>query len=161
MVSEAIAGLSIFKTLLDMAKGLKDINDATIRNAAVIELQEKILAAQAQQSTLVDRISELEKEVARFETWEAEKKRYKLYDFGSGTFAYVLKEGMEDGEPPHRACANCFKKEQISILQFRHQTATGQGKYACSTCKTDFLLGEYSDPPVIQTRGPGRSWTDR
>jgi len=40
MAGEVIASLSIFKTLLDMAKGLKDINDAAVRNAAVIELQE-------------------------------------------------------------------------------------------------------------------------
>ena len=45
MASELIAGLGLFKTMLDMAKGLKDISDAAVRNAAVIDLQEKILAA--------------------------------------------------------------------------------------------------------------------
>ncbi len=47
MVSEIFAGLGAFKTMFDIAKGLKDINDAAARNAAVVELQEKILAAQA------------------------------------------------------------------------------------------------------------------
>ena len=60
MAAELIAGLSIFKSMMDMAKGLKDINDAAIRNAAVIELNEKIRTAQAQQTTLVARIGELE-----------------------------------------------------------------------------------------------------
>ena len=45
MASELLTGLSLFKTMLDMAKGLKDMNDVAIRNAAVIELQEHILAA--------------------------------------------------------------------------------------------------------------------
>jgi hypothetical protein len=46
MAGEIFAGLSAIKTAFDIAKGLKDIDDATRRNAAVIELQEKILAAQ-------------------------------------------------------------------------------------------------------------------
>ena len=161
MVSEIITGLGAFKTMLDMAKGLKDMNDASVRNRAVIELQEKILAAREQQSALAERVSELEKEVASYETWDAEKQRYELTDFGSGTFAYLLKPDMSSGEPEHRLCAACYQKGHKSILQFRNQTATRQGKYACPTCNTDVLLGEYREPQVIRTRGPGRSWTDR
>jgi hypothetical protein len=41
MAAELIAGLGAIKTAFDLAKGLKDIDDATRRNAAVIELQEK------------------------------------------------------------------------------------------------------------------------
>ena len=64
MATELIAGLGLFKTAFDIAKGLKDINDATIRNAAIIELQEMILSAQQSQSALVDRVRYLEKEMA-------------------------------------------------------------------------------------------------
>jgi hypothetical protein len=46
VAAELIAGLGIFKSLYDSAKALKDINDGTVRNGAVIELQEKILSAQ-------------------------------------------------------------------------------------------------------------------
>ena len=91
MAVDIITGLGIFKTLFDSAKGLKDINDTAVRNTAVVELQEKILAAQAQQAALIEHVHELEKEVARFETWETEKQRYQLHDFGGRTFAYVLK----------------------------------------------------------------------
>jgi hypothetical protein len=66
MVGEVLAGSSALKTAFDIAKGLKDINDATLRNAAVIELQEKIIFAQAEQSALVERISDLEAEMVRF-----------------------------------------------------------------------------------------------
>lgn len=162
MASEFIAGLGAFKAMLDMAKGLKDMNDASVRNGAVIELQEKILAAQEQQSALIEHIRSLEKEVARFETWNAEKERYELADFGGGTFAYLLKPEMSSGEPEHRLCAACYQKGYKSILQFRHPTATRQEKYSCPGCKADFFLGEYSDPPVVRRPGgPGRSWTDR
>jgi hypothetical protein len=50
MAGEIFAGLSAIKAALDLAKGLKDINDATVRNRAVIELREKILAAREAQS---------------------------------------------------------------------------------------------------------------
>src|SRR4051812_8727548 len=70
MVAEVFASVSAFKTMFDLAKALKDINDAAIRNGAVIELQEQILAAQQAQTAAMERISELEKQSARFETWE-------------------------------------------------------------------------------------------
>ena len=41
MVAEVYAGLTSLKVAFDLAKGLKDMDDATRRNAAVIELQEK------------------------------------------------------------------------------------------------------------------------
>lgn len=78
MVGEVFAGLGALKTAFDIAKGLKDIDDATRRNAAVIELQEKILAAREAQSTLLDRVGQLEEKVTSFETWDAEKARYEL-----------------------------------------------------------------------------------
>jgi hypothetical protein len=53
MVAEVLAGLGAFKTMFDMAKALKDINDAAIRNGAVIELQEQILGAQVAQAALL------------------------------------------------------------------------------------------------------------
>ena len=68
MVAEIYAGLGAAKAAFDIAKGLKDIHDATLRNAAVIDLQEKILATQQSQAELIDRISELERQVVDFET---------------------------------------------------------------------------------------------
>ncbi len=130
MVAEVFAGLGALKSAFDIAKGLKDIDNAARRNAAVIELQEKILAAQSAQSDLVELIRELEQKVASFERWEAEKKRYKLTDFGGGTFAYLLKPEATNGEPSHRICAQCYQKSEKSILQFLHRSY-GQDYFKC------------------------------
>ena len=146
MATELIAGLGLFKSMFDMAKGLKDINSATVRNGAIIELQEHILSAREQQTALTERISELEKEVADFETWEAEKQRYKLKDYGGGTFAYALKEAEANGGTLHRACANCYQNRQISILQSRGIRHGGQEKVICLACKTTLMLGVFRDP---------------
>ena len=115
MVGEAIAGLSAVKTAFDIAKGLKDIDDASRRNAAVIELQEKILTAQSAQAALIERVGYLEKEVARFETWETEKQRYELKDVGMGSLAYSVKDAMRGSEPPHQICAACYVLHVMSI----------------------------------------------
>ena len=50
MASEIAAGLGAFKAMFDLAKGLKDISDATARNAVAIELQEGILNTSARDS---------------------------------------------------------------------------------------------------------------
>jgi hypothetical protein len=147
MAGELIAGLSIFKSMMDMAKGLKDVSDAAIRYSTAIELQEKILAAQAQQTALIERISDLEKQVAGFEKWETEKQRYKLTDYGGGTFAYALKPEAAEGEPPHRICAACYQRGHKGILQ---GTGTGFGQefFRCMACKTDQVFGIYVSPPA-------------
>jgi hypothetical protein len=142
MVGEVLAGLSAIKTAFDIAKGLKDIDDAARRNAAVIELQEKILIAQQAQMALVERIGELEKQVERFETWKAEKNRYKLTDYGGGTFAYALKPEEAQGEPEHRICAHCYESGHRALLQFSHKSG-GQDYFDCLSCKTQQAFGLY------------------
>jgi hypothetical protein len=130
MVGEVFAGLGAFKTMFDMAKALKDINDAAIRNGAVIELQEQILSAQAAQSALIDRVRDLEEKVAGFETWETEKKRYELKLLGGGSYAYMLKKEERGVSPPHWICAHCFGSKRIEVIQ----NVPGKGFY-CPGCK--------------------------
>ena len=72
VAAEVYASLTALKTAFDLARGLKDIDDATRRNAAVIELQEKILAAQSEQAALIERSHELQSRVAQLEAWGAE-----------------------------------------------------------------------------------------
>ena len=138
MVGEAIAGLSAVKTAFDIAKGLKDIDDASRRNAAVIELQEKILTAQSAQAALIERVGYLEKEVARFETWETEKQRYELKDVGMGSLAYSVKDAMRGSEPPHQICAACYEHRKKSILQPGDEAWHSVLK--CPECKTTIRI---------------------
>ena len=116
MVAEVFAGIGALKTAFDLAKGLKDIDDATRRNAAVIELQEKILSAQQSQSALIETVSDLEKEVTALKTWEADKARYELKALAPSVVAYALKDSMSNGEPPHDLCANCYAAEKSPIF---------------------------------------------
>jgi rubrerythrin len=153
MVGEALAGLSAIKTAFDIAKGLKDIDNATSRNAAVIELQEKILAAREAQSALLDRVGTLEKEVARFETWEREKQRYELKSLGWGAFARMLKKTERGTEPPHWICTNCYEHGHIATLQHGH-LKKGEGlTWFCPACKNT-IYPSYSTIKWIDDDAP-------
>jgi ribosomal protein L29 len=141
MVGEAFAGLSAIKAAFDIAKGLKDIDDVTRRNAAIIELQEELLAAQTAQSELTHEVGELKKEVADLKTWEAEKQRYELKKFGHG-FAYIVKPDAQGTEPLHQICANCYARGKKSFLASvptnQARMALGMGiVYRCSGCKAE------------------------
>lgn len=140
MAGEAMLGLSIFNTMMNMAKALKDIDNGVARNAAVIALQEQILMAQAEQSALIASKGELEAQLRRFETWESEKQRYELHEIKPGRFTRRLKEAMAQGEPTHDICTQCYNHGIASILQNRK---TEVGRYhllVCGECKTELNL---------------------
>lgn len=140
MASEFVASLGLFKTAFDIAKGLKDINDATVRNGAIIELQEMILAAREQQATALERISQLEKQVADFEHWESEKQWYELADVGRGAMAYRLKPTMADGQPSHCICANCYERGEKSHLQPETRQPGGSQYLVCHACGSELVI---------------------
>lgn len=133
-VAELYGGLSAFKTMFDMAKSLKDINDTAIRNGAVIELQSQILSAQEAQTALVTRVRELEEKVAGFEKWNTEKERYELQDIGNGILAYTVKPSMDTSGPSHSICPDCYEHRIKSILQPLIRTPGMSHLKVCQTC---------------------------
>jgi hypothetical protein len=142
MVAEIFGGISAFKAMFDLAKGLKDIDDATRRNAVAIELQEKILAAREAQSAALERIGELEKQVADFEGWDTEKKRYELKNIGHSCFARMLKPEARAGEPPHFICANCYEQRRIFVIQRGPPKPQARAEFFCPSCGTILRPGD-------------------
>jgi len=149
MVAEVYGGISAFKAAFDIAKGLKDIDDATRRNAAVIELQEQILGAQAAQTALIEDIGKLKKQVAEFEAWDLEKKRYILKEVYPGGFAYVLKEGERGGEEPHMLCVYCYERRKKHLLQ-RAANDAGRAVLRCFACNAEVRIHSETAPPVAK-----------
>jgi hypothetical protein len=129
MVAEVFGGIAAFKAMLDIAKSIKDMNDVTARQGAIIELREQILAAQTAQFALIEQVSAFKEEVAKFEKWDAEKQQYELKDLGWEAFAFMLKPEARKSEPPHWICTNCFRdRENIS-------RGPDRGHF-CPACKT-------------------------
>jgi hypothetical protein len=146
-----LGSMAALKSSLDSAiailKAMVGLRDAAIIQDKVIELQGVILSAQSSalaantaQFALLERVRDLEQEIVQLKDWEREKQRYQLNSIGRGAFAYMPKPGMEDGEPPHWLCANCFNRRQKSFLQFKGQDRIQSGSrsehstYGCDTC---------------------------
>ena len=150
----AIAGLiSSLKAASEMTKAMIGLRDATVIQGKVIELNGIIMTAQSgalesnvAQFALLDRVRDLEQKLVSLEAWEAEKQRYKLTDFGGGTFAYALKPEMAAGEPPHRLCSACYQRGKKSILQSHGHDAFSREMLVCLECEAKFALGEKRIP---------------
>lgn len=146
MVGELVAGLGAFAQMISIAKSIKDMSDATIRNAAVADLWEQILSAQARYAESVERISQLEKELSRFETWDAEKEKYELKVINHQSFAYAIKESARGFQPPHFICASCYEDRKKMILQ-----RTDYAHLFCPNCKTLVECDSQDEDPTPTT----------
>ena len=144
VVGEIFAGISAFRAMYDSAKALKDMNDGAVRNGAVVELLEKILTAQQAQGALLEQVANLEKEIAAFETWNADKQRYKMSTTKGGSIVYSLKPDVEPPEPPHDICATCYEHRKRSILQAApystpHMQLGKPRMLVCHECKSEII----------------------
>jgi hypothetical protein len=147
-----IAGaVSSLKNASDILKAMVGLRDGALLQEKTIELQRVLLAAQADavsaysdQLTLLQRIGELEKQMAQMEAWETEKQRYELKDVsgsaGSGTYAYALKPEANGSEPSHWICAACYQRHKRSILQAA-EIDVGRRVFRCPNCKTAIRPG--------------------
>lgn len=164
-----IAGLmSSLKAAKDIAQTMIGLRDAAAFQAKAIEFQSKILdaqnaafAAQEERSALVERVHDLEQEVARLEAWDAEKQRYELKDVGSGALAYALKNEAGGTEPPHWICAKCYEDGKKSILQPETRNPGRTEWMVCHRCDADIIVEGEREPPrptQANTKRTLRGW---
>lgn len=139
MVGELFAGIGAFKTIFDIAKSIKDIDDTVKRNAAVAELGEQIIAAQTRYAEAIEENRLLEEKLTRLETWNTEKQNYELKTVAAGAFAYMPKPSMQASEPPHWLCAACYQNGKKGFLQFRSQKERWH-IYKCSICPSEICV---------------------
>lgn len=104
------AAATSLKAAADIAKTLGALKSISDVQGKLIELQSKILAAQssalAAQSELaamLQRVSELEKELTRIKAWEDQKDRYKLENAWdqNPALVYKLKSSSKPAETAH------------------------------------------------------------
>ena len=73
-----------------------------------MEAQASAIQAREAYSAQIDRIRELEAEVAGLKAQGTDKHRYELKNVAPGVFAYMLKPEARGGEAPHWLCQHCF-----------------------------------------------------
>jgi hypothetical protein len=158
-------GLNAVKALTDIAKtliGLRDsakLLEANVEfNQQILAVQQALLGAQAEQTTLIQTVREREEEIARLKTWETEKQRYKLVEVASGAFAYVVKPEAQGPEPEYLICPTCYEKGQKSVLQANSPQArriTGGDMRTCPVCQTTVAVARNPEwRPSTERRWP-------
>ena len=108
MSTEISAAVSSAKAALDIAKAAHWLTNYNELVAAVSEVNAKLvdatvvtLASQEKQSSLAQRVRELEEELMKLKDWEAQAKNYALTAVGSGIFAYLYKPLAQTSQPRH------------------------------------------------------------
>lgn len=125
------SAFAAIKTATGIVQGVTTTMTQVAINEVKIGLQQALLTAQqalfsAQQKASADneRARELEQEIVRLRDWSAEKQNYTLVGIQGGAAAYMLKPAMQEGQPPHWLCTNCYANGQPSILQPQAKKAT-------------------------------------
>lgn len=155
-IASALTSLQAAKNIAQAMVGLRDTAALQAKTnefqSVILDAQSALFTANEERAALVNRIGELEKEMARMKAWEAEKERYVLGTVDGGAFAYIQKPGVQPTEPPHWLCTNCFDKGQKSILQFSEQLRMPNGmrsekaRYVCHTCH-GYITVDYRRKP--------------
>jgi hypothetical protein len=143
LIQSAVTGL---KTAVDLVMGFGRLSTMAEVNAKAIELQQVILTAQAnafaansQQFDLLQKIRDLEEELARIRGWEETKKRYRLYQPSPGIFVYALKDQVDSPEPSHWICARCYENGKRAIIQQKSKSLAST-YHVCFECKSEFHI---------------------
>ncbi len=138
----------IAKTLFEL-KSLSDVQAKVVElQSAILSAQNSALAANAQQTAMIEEIRHLREEIARVKAWEQEKQRYKLICPWPGIVLYALKESCSAAEPPHWICTKCYEERRKSILN--PQKKTDDFVLICPACKAEYLTWNKLHPPVPQ-----------
>ena len=96
------------KSMANLAKALNGLNVFSEIKKATIKLTNKVIAiqsalfdAQTHQSTMIQEIDDLKKELVRVKAWEKEKQCYQLTPYRPGGTVCWLKEVRKNGEPTY------------------------------------------------------------
>lgn len=158
LIQNAIFSLN---TAAQIAKSFLQLHTAAEVQGKVIELQSAILAAQtsalaaqSEQATMIQRIRDLEEEIARVKAWEETKQRYTLMNPYPGFFTYALKAEGQPTEPAHWICAKCYEDGIKSILHTEKEEIGRKTFQVCPRCKTRIQTSSSIAPDYISGGTP-------
>lgn len=151
--------MAALKAVTEAAQGVITLRQGRVLREGLEQLQTKLLAAQLAAMTAQDdraaaiqRVSDLEKQLVQAEAWNAEKQRYELKAVSPGAFAYALKPGSENGEPPHWLCARCYNESKKAILQESGTPTAAADRskklWVCPVCRADIRV-----PMMVKPHG--------
>lgn len=140
-------GLNAVKTAVDLVRmvtgstGRTKVGDDAIKlSEHILSIQKALLAANEEQTILVQTINDLEKKVAGVDKWEKEKARYELIALPPRIFVYSLRLDCAEGECSHKICQKCYQNGKKSLLN-ESAPVYGVYKLSCPECGTILGVG--------------------
>ena len=157
MYAEIIAAVQSTKTLAELLKAAHSLSNYSELLTAVTAVQQKLteaiasgLESQEKQAALLERVRELEAQLAAVHEWQQQIERYALIEFPTKALAYGLKPEHANGEPHHHLCVTCVENKRKTTLQ-------PQGRHLhCPICKT--VISTAPQPPRQNNPRGGGSW---
>lgn len=110
---------NIIKSLFELKIDDSLREKLSVLNNEIVTMYESNSSFREQVQSLQAEKDNLTKEIAKFDTWEEQKKRYKLYSILGSVFVYAITEASSNGEPPHWLCTKCFEERKRSFLNIR------------------------------------------
>jgi hypothetical protein len=138
-IPTALASIKVASELAALVLARR--TDAAVKEKAIelqssiISLQNELLSLQTGYQNALTEKEHLKQELMHMKNWEAEAQKYHLVNFGTGTFAWAIKEDQRGTQPPHHLCAHCYDRREKSILQ-RGGFGEQGWVYHCSSCST-------------------------
>lgn len=114
-------------------------------NESLLDIGTKALDVQALYTGSLDKIKELQNQLAAYDKWETEKTRYTLKNVGLAAFVYALKESEAGNDPPHWLCSKCYNDRTKSILQLECGDRPTGFRHQCPVCRTMITVCEDID----------------
>ena len=143
-VATGAAALTSLRSLYEIAKEIRNANDAEKLRVAAAQMFDLALAAREQVAILdeernsaVAELAALKTSVEQAQAFDEEAKYYARQRNPSGAFVYREKPIPESGAPSPHYCVNCFGNKKLSVLQPAkgENTLMGVCDYACPVCK--------------------------
>lgn len=91
--------------------------DQTELAALTLDVFNQLIDAKQAQTSVLDRLHELERQMIALEEFDRQAQRYTLVTTRGGALVYQLDPAQAKDEPAHYLCPDCFGKKQRSILQ--------------------------------------------
>ena len=159
MIAELTQSFALLKTASDMIKGFNSMQKEIAVGDIKIELNNIILALQANTSSLnekynslVNSKNELEKEIAGLKDFKSKKEKFILSEIAPSVIAYIPKDEKERVGNTHWLCQNCLDNSQkfsIYLVKVKHSLDID---YYCPSCKNQFTTKnpDYINKPPLQ-----------
>lgn len=160
MIAELTQSFALLKTASDLVKGFNSMQKEIAVGDIKIELNNIILALQANTSSLnekynslVYRKDELEKEIANLKDFKSQKDKYVLSEITTGVIAYIPKDEKDRVSSNHWFCQNCLDNSQTFCIYQVKGKHSMDIDYHCPACKNQFTTKnpDYINKPPPQS----------